>query len=375
MTALFFYGTLRDPDLLRIVMGDGAAGASIQDAVMPGYAVYWAAGQSFPFITPDAQAQAQGILLTGLTDEAVARFDFYEGSFGYALKPVEVHTLTAAHLAQVYFPDPGQWERGAPFDIAAWQSTHGALNRLSAVEEMSYFGQMPASDLTWRVPMIRARAAARLAAAPGVPAAIRSDCGAHEVDHIAVSSSHAGFYLTQIHHLRYPNFAGGMGPALRREVFVAADAAIVLPYDPVRDRVLLVEQFRMGPFGRGDPRPWMLEPVAGYVDPGETPEAAAHRECTEEAGLHLHRLEKINSFYASPGGSTEYFHVFLGLCDLPELAQGSGGLDTEHEDIRTHVLPYAEAAHLLTTGEADNGPLILSLIWLAQNRDRLRAAA
>ncbi len=245
---------------------------------------------------------------------------------------------------------------------------------MSAIEEMSYFGQIDGAELPRRVPMIRSRAAARLLAAEGVPAEVRSAQSADEVETISQERAHAGFFVTEIHELRYPAFAGGMGPVVRREVFVATDAAIVLPYDPVRDRVLLVEQFRMGPYGRGDPRPWMLEPVAGRVDAGETPEQCARRECSEEAGLTLSALEHIASFYATPGTSTEYFHAYVGLCDLPDLGRGSGGLDTEHEDIRTHVLTYDAAQHLLATGEADNGPLVLALVWLAQARDRLQAS-
>jgi nudix-type nucleoside diphosphatase (YffH/AdpP family) len=166
-----------------------------------------------------------------------------------------------------------------------------------------------------------------------------------------------------------------MSEPLQREVFVATDAALVLPYDPMRDRVLLVEQFRMGPYGRGDPRPWMLEPVAGRIDGGETPEEAAHRECLEEAGLSLRGLERISSHYCTPGYSTEVFHIFLGICDLPDTDKGQGGLATEHEDIRTHVIDFERAMTLLQTGEANNGPLVLSLIWLQRERARLRASA
>ena len=225
------------------------------------------------------------------------------------------------------------------------------------------------------MPMILVRAAARVAASPGVPTQVRSDLSAADVKVLEQHVRHAGFFLTREYELRHPTFSGGMSPAVNREVFVATDAAIVLPYDPVRDRVLLVEQFRMGPYGRGDPLPWMLEPVAGRVDPGEDPEETARRECAEEAGLKLSRLEHISSHYCSLGCSTEYFHCFLGLCDLPELKTGQGGLDSEDEDIRTHVLLFEDAMALISSGEAANGPLILSLIWLQRERERLRSGA
>jgi nudix-type nucleoside diphosphatase (YffH/AdpP family) len=139
--------------------------------------------------------------------------------------------------------------------------------------------------------------------------------------------------------------------------------------------VLLVEQFRMGAYGRGDAKPWMLEPVAGRVDAGETPETCARRECLEEAGLELRELIPISSHYCSPGCSTEYFHLYLGLCDLPDERPTHGGLETEHEDIALHLISYDAAQALLETGEADNGPLVLSLLWLSKTRAKLRASA
>jgi nudix-type nucleoside diphosphatase (YffH/AdpP family) len=222
--------------------------------------------------------------------------------------------------------------------------------------------------------MIRARASARLAAS-GVPADIRSDTGADRIELLEAHVDHIGFYRFETRLLRHPTFQGGTSPEVRREMVVATDAAMVLPYDPVRDRVLLIEQFRMGPYGRGDPRPWMLEPVAGRIDPGETPEEAARRECHEEAGLDLARLERIAGYYCTPGYSTEYFHNFVGIADLPDDLPRFGGLDAEAEDIRLHILDFDAAMHLIETGEADNGPLILSLLWLARERARLRRAA
>jgi nudix-type nucleoside diphosphatase (YffH/AdpP family) len=369
MAALFFYGSLRDAALMRVVLG--TEDVVLQDAVLPNHGVYWADGQMFPTIEAQKGAVAPGILLTDLSADQVARLDFYEGGFGYDLREVQVFVGDIAHTALVYFPRPGQWARGAPFDLGAWQAKWGAISRLAATEAMGYLGRFSGAELAWRMPMIRARAAAQLAAT-GVPADVRSDTGSDTVQLLDNTASHAGYFVTKVLDLRHPTFQGGISETLRREIFVATDAALVLPYDPVRDRVLLVEQFRMGPYGRGDPRPWILEPVAGRVDPGETPEQTAHRECMEEAGITLTRLEKIASYYCTPGYSTEYFHNFVGLADLPDRLPRLGGLDSEAEDIRLHVLDFKAAMALIDSGEADNGPLLLSLMWLAQNRPRLR---
>jgi 8-oxo-dGTP pyrophosphatase MutT (NUDIX family) len=126
---------------------------------------------------------------------------------------------------------------------------------------------------------------------------------------------------------------------------------------------------------RGDRRPWSLEPVAGRIAPGETPEATAHRESLEETGLALRRLELVARYYPSPGAVSEYLHSYVGIADLPDGAEGIGGEAGEHEDIRSIVLPFEALMELLASGEAENGPLILSAQWLAAHRSRLRGRA
>lgn len=234
---------------------------------------------------------------------------------------------------------------------------------------------VPVAAMAARRAMIVARAEARIAARRHpAPVTLRSDTARAAVAEQGCEITHDGFFVARHYSLQHPRFDGGQSAPVSREVFVATDAALVLPYDPLRDRVLLVEQFRMGPYGRGDPYPWLLEPVAGRVDGGETPQETARRECIEEAGLTLRALERISSHYCTPGYSTEFFHLFLGLCDLPEVRQGRGGLATEHEDIRTHVIGFERAMELVASGEANNGPLVLCLLWLARERARLRAA-
>jgi ADP-ribose pyrophosphatase len=122
--------------------------------------------------------------------------------------------------------------------------------------------------------------------------------------------------------LSHRRFDGGMSPLITREIFISGDAVTVLPYDPVRDRVLLIEQFRTGALGRGDPLPWQLEAIAGRIDPGEAPEDAARREAVEEAGLMLGRLEPVAEYYPSPGAMTEYIYSYVALCDLPDGVAG-----------------------------------------------------
>ncbi|PAV49267.1 ADP-ribose diphosphatase [Pseudomonas sp. HAR-UPW-AIA-41] len=179
-----------------------------------------------------------------------------------------------------------------------------------------------------------------------------------------------GFYKLDRLHLRHRLFAGGMGKLINRELFVRHDAVCVLPYDPRRDEVVLIEQFRVGALDKSA-NPWLLELVAGLIDKDEQPEEVARREAVEEAGLTLGALWPVCAYYPSPGGSDERVHLFVGRCDSVG-AGGIHGLEEEGEDIRVHVLPFEDALARVRDGRIDNAASIMALQWLALNRDEVR---
>ncbi len=179
-----------------------------------------------------------------------------------------------------------------------------------------------------------------------------------------------GFYRLDRLHLRHRQFSGEMGPQLSRELFVRHDAVCVLPYDPQRDSVVLIEQFRVGALEKSA-NPWLLELVAGLIEQDEQPEEVAHREASEEAGLSLGALWPITQYYPSPGGSDERVHLFIGRCDS-EGVGGVHGLAEEGEDIRVHVWPLEDALDAVKDGRIDNAASIIALQWLALNRAEIR---
>ncbi|ARU90801.1 NUDIX domain-containing protein [Pseudomonas sp. M30-35] len=179
-----------------------------------------------------------------------------------------------------------------------------------------------------------------------------------------------GFYSLDRLHLRHRQFSGEMGPILNREVFLRHDAVCVLPYDPQRDVVVLIEQFRVGAMHKSE-NPWLLELVAGLIDKDEEPEEVAHRESMEEAGLKLGALWPVTQYYPSPGGSNERVHLFVGRCDS-EGVGGVYGLAEEGEDIKVHVWPVEDALDAVKDGRIDNAASIIALQWLALNRAEVR---
>jgi ADP-ribose pyrophosphatase len=196
--------------------------------------------------------------------------------------------------------------------------------------------------------------------------------GDDDVEIISREVVYKGFFSMEKLHLRHRLFEGGWSQAFTRELFVRGWAVGVLLYDPERQRVGLVEQFRVGAVGLPE-GPWQLEVVAGIVEAGETSENVASRELIEEAGIDCVELLPICDYLPSPGGSNERVELFCGLGRLPDKG-GHFGLDSENEDILLHILSEKEAFDALAAGQCNNAATIICLQWLQLNRDRLRQA-
>jgi nudix-type nucleoside diphosphatase (YffH/AdpP family) len=334
------------------------------------------AGTAFPFVTPEPGDQAKGLFVEGLTDHDVARLDFYEGFAEFALRDVAITLADGRReTVPVYFPSPEGLPRGARFDIAEWEAQWGETARIAAREYMDFFGRPEAdrADPLYDFFLARADATQRGRASP--PPTARRHMAPGDVTVQRGDDGYRGFFRLDPLSVAHRRFDGSMSATFQREIFVAYDAALVLPYDPATDRVLMIEQVRFGPMGRGDPHVSLLEPIAGLVDAGETPEDTARREAREEAGLTLTALHPIMQGYPSPGYSSEYFHCYVAVGALPDSDGHVSGLATENEDIRTHVMSFDRAMALVECGEINALPLTAMLLWLARHREGLRASA
>lgn len=166
-------------------------------------------------------------------------------------------------------------------------------------------------------------------------------------------------------------FGGGNSPVFTREIFERGVVVAVLPYDPRRGKVVLIEQFRVGAIDDAD-GPWLIESVAGVIDAGESEQQVALRECVEEAGCNIERLETISNYYVSPGGTSEHCSLFCGIVDS-EGVGGIHGLPHEHEDIRVMVIDSEQAYAWVREGRIRSSATIIALLWLELNESRLRA--
>lgn len=179
-----------------------------------------------------------------------------------------------------------------------------------------------------------------------------------------------GFFALNRYYFRHKKFDGSMTGEVAREIFERGHAVALLPYDPVKDEVILIEQIRIAAL-ESSRTPWLLEVVAGMIETGESFEDVARRETEEEAGVALKRCQYIMSYLASPGGTTERTAVMIGEVDASR-AKGIHGLSEENEDIKVHVVNREQAYRWIEEGIIDNAATIIALQWLQLNYHNIR---
>lgn len=330
----------------------------------------WVKGEGFPVIVSAEGCIADGMIVE-VDDDTRARLDYYEVGFGYRVDTRQIHTDDQEIEAAVYVTDT-EWPLGAPWSLTEWQDQHGPLTRLAATEYMRLMAAFEPEAAADRFPQVRSRAASRLRAmAAPSPAEFEPDMTHTTIVPERTEQPYTDFFAVQEDWLSFPKFDGSKGSVVKRASFIGGDAVTVLPFDPRTNTVMLVRQFRHGPFCRNDSNPWTLEPAAGRIDPGETPEEAAKRELFEETGVVPEALHFVGQYYPSPGAYSEFLYSYIAVADLDGTDGGVGGVADEGEDIMRHVLPLAKALEMIESGAANTGPLILSLQWLKLHHDRL----
>jgi ADP-ribose pyrophosphatase len=184
-----------------------------------------------------------------------------------------------------------------------------------------------------------------------------------------------GRFPLDVVRFRHRRFDGTFSGLKTWEVWRRGRAAAALPYDPVADAVVLIEQFRLPALAAGVD-PVLVELPAGLCDGGETPEVTARREMAEEMGLAVGELRRIGGFLLTPGGADELCELYVGRVQAPEVSadgiSGHFGMVEEHEDIRVRVWPADQAIEAALAGRVPNSVAAIGLLWLAARRATLR---
>ena len=200
-----------------------------------------------------------------------------------------------------------------------------------------------------------------------------------DVEVVERTTPFQGYFRLDHYRLKHRLFEGGWSGEMSREVFERGHAVCVLPYDPDRDEVVFIEQFRPGAYAAlasewfdDGASPWLVECVAGIIEKGETPDEVARREMIEETGLEVSQLTRVFHYLVSPGGSTESVFLYCGRVDAAD-AGGVYGMTEEHENIRVFSVSAEEAFAMMDQGRINNAMTLIGLQWLKANRDRVQA--
>ncbi|MGF1551537.1 MAG: NUDIX domain-containing protein [Paracoccaceae bacterium] len=376
MTPIYFFGTLRDADLLAVVIGRPIGAGDVVTAHAPGREARLARGHAYPVLCDAPGRAAEGVVFHPASADEVEAIAYYEEA-EYDLVAIEVETEDGPVAARHFAATAKIGASETPFDLAAWQARAKTVAIEAARELMPLRAHLPAERMdavAWPGIMNRARQRARAMAETPVLAGIRHDFSRErDVEWVAHERPLVEYLAVERHTVRHRLFSGGMSAPVHRHTAAWGDAVTVLPWDPRLDRVVLIEQFRPGAAARMDPNPWCVEVPAGRIDADEDAETAIRREAEEETGLTLGRVERYPGYYPTPGLSTEHLGAFVGEADLSgggEALQGAAG---EGEDIRAFTLSTDEAVAAMRAGAVNTGPAQILLLWLALDRGRLAA--
>lgn len=371
MTDLFFFGSLRDRDLLELVLARSLEPQTTIPAELPDHVACVLEDEAYPFLAERPGHRAHGIVVTGLSPGDLHRLKYYEAAeFRLTRQTVECadgpRDVCSFRATGTIRPTDRIW------DFEHWLRDEKPVAIEAAIELMDHFGTVPVEEIDriWPGIMIRARMRARARTETPVAGRLRAVRNPGDVVSEQLSRPYTGYFALEQHRLRHRRFDGSLSPPIERTVMTSGDAVTIVPYDPVYDRVMLIEQFRAPMFARGDICPWGIEVIAGRIDQENDAETCARREAREEGGVTVGPVEVIARYYSTPGIAAEHITSFVGQARL-DGEGGVYGLAHEHEDIRAFTCTLDQALAGVASGEINNAQAILSLLWLQQNRGRL----
>ena len=369
---IFVFGTLRSDTLRKIVLGRDISSDDICEATIKDFQVYWAKEGPFPVMIPEPNSEAHGLVLKNLREPDVERLNYYELGFDYVLATTSVETDAGQIGVSAYFCNRSDMATTKLWSFDDWLSDHSEIQYLAAREFLDFFGTKfgDTAKVMYHSILKRAEVFVSEGSTPSSAIEIGPDLNTN-IQIKDLKREYLGFFALNQVDLKYPFFDNSTSGVKSRTILMGSEASLILPYDPILDKVLLVEQFRIGPFCRGDKAPWVYEPVAGMIEFGEKPEVAAKREVFEEAGIEVTKLVKINSGYPNPGEATTYFYNYIGIVDLSEYSPGIYGVRDEGEDIRTHVCDFKEVFNWSISNKLRVLPLNTMVLWLALNKLKL----
>lgn len=172
---------------------------------------------------------------------------------------------------------------------------------------------------------------------------------------------YSGFFSLNKYEFIHQKHDGNWTGKVEREIFGGAHVSTLLPFDPIKKEIILIQQFRAGVLSRYDEE-YLYEIVAGIIDNNEKPEDTAKRECLEETGCKVKKILPIQNYFPAPGSSESYYHLFLGEIDSFE-GERIRGLEKENENILVKAFKIEQVRKLLKDKKILNGLTLIALQW------------
>jgi ADP-ribose pyrophosphatase len=172
---------------------------------------------------------------------------------------------------------------------------------------------------------------------------------------------YSGFFSMNKYEFIHQKHNGEWTSKVEREIFKGVHVSSLLPYDPIKKEIILIQQFRAGVLSRYD-KNYLYEVVAGIIDEGENPEETAIRECLEETGCVVKKTLPIQTYFPSPGSSESYYHIYLGEVNSFD-GERIRGLEKENEDILVKSFKIDEVRQMLKEKKIINGLTLVALQW------------
>jgi len=172
---------------------------------------------------------------------------------------------------------------------------------------------------------------------------------------------YSGFFNLNKYQFIHQKHDGDWTNIVEREIFSGAHVSTLLPYDPIKKEIILIQQFRAGVLSRYD-NDYLYEIVAGIIGENEKPEKTAIRECLEETGCEVKKIIPIQDYFPAPGSSESYYHLFLGEINSFD-GERIKGLEDENEDILVKSFKIEDVRNMLKENKIKNGLTLIALQW------------
>jgi len=182
---------------------------------------------------------------------------------------------------------------------------------------------------------------------------------------ISKKNIYKGFFEMNKLEFTHKKHDGTWSDSVQREVFGGAQVSTLLPYDPKKQEIILIQQFRAGIISKHKDS-YLYEIVAGIIDKNEDPEKTAVRECFEETGCKVNKILPILNYFPSPGASESHYHLYLGEVDSFEGTRIKG-LKNENEDILVSSFKVEKVRSMLKNNLIKNGLTLIALQWFFLN--------